>query len=365
MSEEIKIRNYIEGDELRIAPLLHSNFPNAPESQSILETWLWQFKNDFSKESGVAVAERESEIVAHYAVMWFLMNYQDQLIEGAISTATVTDKRVRGKGLFTELARKVYADIKAEGCKIVYGFPNSQSINGFMNRLGWFEIASFPLHLRFINVVPFLKKAIGDNLMAKVLGWLGNLFLMMVFRDTKLGKANPDMEIILCKSIPDGLNDIWEKSFLAQRICLVRDKKYLEWRYLRKPFFKYAVYAAFSKENKVLGYAITNVADKFGIRIIYVMEFAAIEDSKEIYKSLIKTLHKMAERIKADAISLLILPNNPNYAFLLKYGFLPIPKRIFPQDIYFGACIISDDVEKDYVQDSRNWYISWGDLDVV
>ncbi|MGO8714633.1 MAG: GNAT family N-acetyltransferase, partial [Smithella sp.] len=131
----VNIRSYEDGDEDGIARLMQQNFPNTPDASCIRQTWRWQFKNDFSKDGSIAVAEVNSSIVAHYAVMCFEMNYQDQTIIGGVSTATVTEKSFRGKGLFTKLARNVYNDLSRSGCKIVFGFPNSQSIRGFITRL--------------------------------------------------------------------------------------------------------------------------------------------------------------------------------------------------------------------------------------
>jgi hypothetical protein len=166
---QITIRPCEVNDEEPIAVLLNKNFPNALAPKVILKTWRWQFRNSFSKNSGVAVAERGGDIVAQYAVMWFPMIYKGQQIDGAVSTATVTDKSVRGQGLFTKLAAKVYQDIAIAGAKIVYGFPNSQSINGFIKRLEWFEVAPFPIHIKPVDTSAYIRKIIGDNTISKLL----------------------------------------------------------------------------------------------------------------------------------------------------------------------------------------------------
>jgi len=140
-SDQIRIRPCAAGDEEQLAELLYNNFPDPLEPSQIQTTWLWQFRNTFSKAGGVAVAELDGNIVAQYAVMTLPARYQGRDITGAVSTATVTDKSARGQGLFTKLAAKVYDDIAAQGVGVVFGFPNSQSISGFTKRLDWFEIA--------------------------------------------------------------------------------------------------------------------------------------------------------------------------------------------------------------------------------
>jgi predicted GNAT family acetyltransferase len=130
----------------------------------------------------VAVAAVGVKIVAQYALMRLPLSYQGSVIDGAISTATVTDKRHRGKGLFTQLAETLYENVEKDGCKIVFGFPNSQSIHGFTTRLGWFEVNDFPLHLKIIDFFPFVKKYIGSRLIAGVFSTLLSFTVKVVFQ---------------------------------------------------------------------------------------------------------------------------------------------------------------------------------------
>ena len=362
---KIYLRSYAEGDENSIAELLHNNFPNALPSDSIRETWMWQFKKEGSRNSGVAVAELNGQIVAQYAVMGFPMNCQGQQIDGAISTATVTDEAVRGQGLFTKLAGKVYADTEKDGCKLIFGFPNSQSIQGFIRKLDWFEIGPFPLHLKLVNSSPFFERVIGINPLSGATAWFCNAAMRLFFlRDTQVKKDN-SLEIRHIQEIPGNIDQLWKEGFIKDRIAIVRDKQYLEWRYLRKPFFKYKIYAAFDSSGELVGQFVTYTSEKFGLKIIYVMEMMAARDSRDVYRKMLSQLDELAKELAVDAISLLVMRNNPNYFFFVKNGFLPVPSRFHPQDIYFAARINSEDIDSVFVKNHANWYISWGDLDVV
>jgi predicted acetyltransferase len=364
-SGQITIRHSEVKDEESLAVLLHNNFPNALAPESICKTSEWQFRNEFTKNSGTAVAVANSEIVAHYAVMWLPMVYRQEYIDGAISTASVTDKRYRKRGLFPELAEKVYRDIAKEGCRLVYGFPNSQSSYSIFNKIGWFEVGTFPLHLKILNFAPFIKKVIGDNIFSAICARIANCVLSSIDYGMNLKKPDSSYEIIKVNEITDDIDHIWETTHVAEKIALVRNKKYLTWRYKQKPHFKYDIYAVVLKNGSVQGYFITYISERFGLKTIYVMEILACSDAKNVYSVMVDHLNKMAREISADAISVLLMQSNPIYGYFLRCGFIPVPRKIFPQEIYFGVRPISDKIDHDYATDSRNWYISWGDLDVV
>jgi hypothetical protein len=120
-----------------------------------------------------------------------------------------------------------------------------------------------------------------------------------------------------------------------------------------------------TKDEKLCGCLITHTAEKFGIKIVFVMELIAEKDDPGVCQVLLDELNHIARMQGAAAVSLFFLPGNPNHTLYLKNGYLPVPRRLFPQDIFFGARVNSPDIDPVYTKDRRNWYISWGDLDVV
>lgn len=75
--------------------------------------------------------------VSYYGVIPTKLTYKGQVILAAQSTDTMTHPAYRNKGLFTELAEKTFELCKTEGIKLVFGFPNQNSLPGFINKLHW------------------------------------------------------------------------------------------------------------------------------------------------------------------------------------------------------------------------------------
>jgi hypothetical protein len=310
----------------------------------------------------VAVAAVGVKIVAQYALMRLPLSYQGSVIDGAISTATVTDKRHRGKGLFTQLAETLYENVEKDGCKIVFGFPNSQSIHGFTTRLGWFEVNDFPLHLKIIDFFPFVKKYIGSRLIAGVFSTLLSFTVKVVFQ--KFADYGYEIKLTPTGTLPAGIDEPWKESESLNRIGVVRNEKYLSWRYFEKPFYDYDFYVV-SHGGQLCGYFVLYLGEKFGLRTIYIMECVVTKENPSAYKAILHKLENIARERQADSISVLLLPNHPQYKLFKQSGFIRVPRKLLPQKIYFAAKVLSKDIDASYVKDAKNWYISWGDLDVV
>lgn len=71
----------------------------------------------------------------------------------AQSGDTMTHPRHRGKGLFIKLAKITYKLAKENGIRFVFGFPNDNSLHGFVKKLDWICPENFNVYK--INVFTF------------------------------------------------------------------------------------------------------------------------------------------------------------------------------------------------------------------
>jgi len=75
--------------------------------------------------------------VAFYAVIPCFMQFDDKIVLSAQSADTMTHAEYRNKGLFVELAQLTFKLCESVGVRFVFGFPNQNSLPGFINKLGW------------------------------------------------------------------------------------------------------------------------------------------------------------------------------------------------------------------------------------
>jgi len=75
--------------------------------------------------------------VAYYGVIPCFIRYNYKPVLSAQSADTMTHPAHRNKGLFVLLANLTYGLCLKEGIKLVFGFPNQNSLPGLINKLGW------------------------------------------------------------------------------------------------------------------------------------------------------------------------------------------------------------------------------------
>ena len=84
----------------------------------------------------IAFNERHNPI-AYYGVIPCFIRHGDQLYLAAQSADTMTHPKYQFKGLFVQLANLTFDLCMEEGISIVFGFPNQNSLHGFLVRLKW------------------------------------------------------------------------------------------------------------------------------------------------------------------------------------------------------------------------------------
>lgn len=114
----------------------------------------------------IAFNERHNPI-AFYGVIPCFIRYGDQLYLAAQSADTMTHPKYQFKGLFVQLANLTFDLCMDEGISLVFGFPNQNSLHGFLVRLKWQmteTLAHYNISAGLVSFegvtrrIPFLKK---------------------------------------------------------------------------------------------------------------------------------------------------------------------------------------------------------------
>ena len=100
----------------------------------------------------IAIHSASNQLAAYYGVYPVKLIYKDEAILAAQSGDTMTHSQHRLRGLFIQLARLTFEECKANGIRLIFGFPNDNSLPGFINKLNWQkidEIQRWDLKLKF------------------------------------------------------------------------------------------------------------------------------------------------------------------------------------------------------------------------
>ena len=106
----------------------------------------WKYLDNPAGPAVAYEALHEETIAGYYGAMpemWLVRGKPVTLFQ---SMDTMTDPDYRGRGLFTKLAKLTMSAIADEHSGWMIGFPGHTSIGGFVNKLGWKDIA----HVRIL-----------------------------------------------------------------------------------------------------------------------------------------------------------------------------------------------------------------------
>lgn len=353
-------REYKEGDEKDILDLYQLVFG----TQMSTEHWVWEYKRSTAGEAVIIVAESDDGIVGQYALSPRLMKIGDSVAKGSLSFDTMVHPNYRGQGMFITLAEEAYELATRRGIHFIYGFPNANSHHGFVKKLGWadFDNKGIPLWIKPLNLENILKKRFVNNkLLAGLGGKAGNIVVRVLYRSTGNTPAGSITEI---SSFDRRFDSFWSEVSRDLGIMVVRDKGYLAWRYMEKPGSDYSVLIAEDGKD-LLGYVVLKCMEDFGLQIGFIVDILTIPQEAKVPLSLISAAVSYFESRKMDIVSCLSLPNARYSRSLKRAGFIRAPSRLLPQDMYLGVRRFSSRYPVTFLTDPKNWFISWGDHDVV
>lgn len=355
------VRRFRSGDEAQIIRLYERTFGRTMGPTESARHWAWEFLGNPSGRTAVLLAESEGSLAAQYAVMPLTLRVDGRDHPAALSLDTATDAAHRGRGLFPRLARQLYAELAAEGYAAVFGFPNAQSAPIFFNKLEWVELKPFPLRLK-----P-LRGAVAKQLGARGGAWralapLAELGASVARRAPR--RIPPRFVIDEIRHFGADADDLWDRAAAGKRIAVVRDQRYLEWRYVERPENRYRIHAL-HESGRLQGLVVTAVEDRHTLRSGFLMDLVCEEGRPDVAAALVSVAESSMARDGAEILSALAYPGGVMPAALAASGFLRVPERFFPQEIHFGVRTLAAGADPGLMHDPTHWYLTWGDSDVV
>jgi GNAT superfamily N-acetyltransferase len=283
------------------------------------------------------IARREERIVGLSAYMQGRMKFGTQTGTAFQAIDSFVAPEMRGKGMFTLLAR-AYAEHAADTeADLVWGFPNDNAAPAWFGKLGWVNHGQVPFMIKPLRAGYFLRK-------------------LKLFGDFPLGFSR-DQNLQPIDSIGDWADELW-RNFSSEIGCaIVRDRAFLQHRLFSGPAAQgYRVVADTGKGGALVA---THEAEKHGGRIAYLMEAMGDDCLKGMLDSELARLRNRG----VELVLAWCYPWSPNYRQLRACGFLPFPERIRPTRIWFGGRASS--ALGKLAETKSNWYLSYLDSDTV
>jgi len=318
----------------------------------------WKCDGNPAQPGYIWLVEDGGRVVSTASMTPKRMKILDDEVLAAETGDTFTLPEYQGKGLFTSLVKNTTGEAVRKGIDFIYGLPNANSLPGYIERLSYGRITSPALYYlgRPLNIKKVLRQKIGYRWLADVLSLPLEIISKGFFKLAAVGIGRNDISVTQVTSFPEDIDRLWERVSSNYDVMLVRNRDYLEWRFVNSPG-DYVIFVARGPEGETAGYLVARIADENDRRVGYIADFLSLEDNHIIFKELFYSLLEVLGAKEVDIISTWAMKGSFYYKALVRLGFLPwtkIPLICFKSEL--GNRILS----KTY-----KWHFTFGDCDGI
>jgi predicted N-acetyltransferase YhbS len=346
---EWSLRVYREGDEEQILALRGIVLSGPKDKQ----WWQWMFRDGPLGPAAIILAEAKQKIIGHHAFLPIPIKIKDQVTRGSHGVDLMVHPDYRHQGIFISLGKTLNEFSKGTYRSISYGTPNDQSRHGFVNRLNAMEIGKVPILLKVIDWGNILKSRYKIPVfIGKTLGyvWEG-----ITSRTSPPKNADIEVEEVFC--FDERINKFWEKASQLKSIMIVKDMKYLNWRYVAKPGKEYKILIV-KKHQVIVGYIVLKLK-KVNPSSGYIVDLLTLPGEDTAATLLITRAIQSLKEDGAATISCWMFKETPYYGILRKLGFV---HRTGP---LLCSRVVDANIPKEFITNPANWYYVIGDDDVI
>ena len=322
------------------------------------KAWVWQHQKLPSKKSRVYIVKREEEILGYYHVPIYQAIFSGEIKTLAMIQEVAVSKKIRGKGVFRNLADFVHQDLLNSSIDFIYTFPNYRSIHTFINYNGYTNIKTFNIYILPTQSSNIIRSRINLFGFEKAFGFVVNKSLSFFSMPLKNG-----IEIILHNTFNHQLINVFNSFIQSYSISLIRDFEYLNWRYLEKPNSKHYIFSI-EENNKPQAVAIFKLDEIFNNNVLLLMDFAFEPEKNNYLLQLLNEIKITPKKYIAEDFNLIFTTGlNRFYQELWKIGFMSIPGRFIPRqlNLLVKNCKLQN---KEIIYKPESWNVTLSDWDV-
>jgi hypothetical protein len=320
-------------------------FPGDPDKNADLLDW--RFRRNPHGEAKFTLAQRGEDIVGLIALSPTRLRCGTGELLGYQAIDTAVHPSCRGRGLFVRMG-KLAQDPEALGGDVIWGFPNANAAPGWYGRLGWTNFGTVPLLMRPLR---------SSFLFGRVHPKLRKLDLPLV-RDRESPAEVYDDGLPLSADF----EQLWHRVAPQFGIAVDRSGEWMRWRLMDKPGASYRCVGLKSGVGELETFVTTKIANKHGGRLCYVIEAMSTPECQRELTQLLRAELSIAARSGAEVALAWCPKSAPNYRAYRRAGFLPVPPRLRPIEINFGARALREDHVAAAAPDAP-WFVSLLDSD--
>ena len=353
-TDECEVVRYRRTDRDRVFAFLREAL-SAADSARLSRQWDWKYDaNPFNRNGGphVMLLQARGELVAMYGRLLFPI-----VVDGSEHLAhhgcdLLVHPAYRGRGLSARLRRKELIE-----SAIHFSWQNEASYR-VASRDGTAGVP-FVSMVRPLDAACVVRRMLGEQRLGRAASAVVDIALRHLPPFRRHTAVVPGVVVTRIRSFDERFDQLWQRACRDFPVMIVRDRRYLEWRFIQRPDASYAILTA-TRDSALLGYMVTRCTDTAGERWGYLVDFLVQDRSLPLFALLLQQALDDLRQEGAAAVSCRVAVP-PYRRMLYRHGFMRSP---WGTRGYIRGRIRLPDSALQVYGDVRQWFLTMGDGDL-
>jgi hypothetical protein len=192
---------------------------------------------------------------------------------------------------------------------------------------------------------------------AELLGGILNIGLRTL-NGARKPRISDRFEIRRCTATDETFDTLWQRLSPAFPISAVRDRRWVQWRFLEDPSFEHSLLCAYDQEAKLVGYVDVRISERRGLRFGRILDVFCDPGKTELAESL---LAAGAARLEGEGVDVITCLGHLGgiRQVIAKYCYLT-PRRLQRPAMFMWK---GEPGLVDRIYDSKRWHLTHADGD--
>ncbi|NLB33545.1 MAG: GNAT family N-acetyltransferase [Tissierellia bacterium] len=329
------------------------SFGQATNSKKEMYEWLFD-NNPYNKSGNMMYLLKEGDkVIGCDGLLPNELYVNGKVLLTAHSVKSMTHPDYKKQGIFKMMTENSCERGRQDGVDVVIGLANDQSYPAYQ-RFGWPTLFEKEVYVKPILINNILKRRLKIGALAE----FGNSIYAAFMKNKLKSSMGKEIKFEILNQVPNEIQKCWDKYKSKYNVMLVRDYKYLNYRYNQRPDVDYVTVVE-KLNNEIIGFAILHNSFANGSKMTSAVEFFTDPTNERYIKALANGIAKYCYDNKLEYAVVGTGLFGEYRKVLLKNGFMVTRKP--PKNNMMIAHILSDRVTLDEMTGHEKWHITQGD----
>jgi GNAT superfamily N-acetyltransferase len=339
-------------------------FPGEDVSDPKFLTWLYD-----RNPGGRAVeflTRNQGLVTGHIAFLPLRYKIGNGTAVGSVVVNAITHPDYRGRGIFMILHDLAAKAALAERVAFSFGFANLSSEKGCLRHLGYRKLANLPLW-----VLPFnLPRILASQPSKRSKAWRSAAWAaqppLNLWRWARRPRKGPSADIRKIAEFGPEFDELWASASKNLNNALIRDRAFLNWRFVEAPTRRYNLWAAFDGSRPV-GCLAGRSMEIEGLRWGFIVDLFSEDspDGRAAASWLVAAFHAHLAGEGTDIAASLMPAHAPAARALRRNGYVVCPPSLLPRDFPVLLRWNMPEPPPPRFFETSNWFMTLADFDAL